>query len=428
MKTAVHTENLIIGAGVSGLALASRLKAGSYLILEKEREAGGYCRTFYAGEFVWDYAGHFFHFSQQQLRRRFAPFLQSGDNVYNHKRTLIFYRGRYVDYPFQFNICQLDKEEFIDCLCGLFEGRGGEAPANFKEMLYAKFGVPIAEKFLIPYNEKLYSCDLNELDIDAMGRFFPKAEPAEIIRHFRGEKIGTYNDTFFYSAKGAAAFVEELLKEVDAGSLRLGRQVERILPDRQVAVAGDLEVHYRRLISTMPFPRLLSMCGLPHRASYTSNKVLIFNLGFDAPPEDRTVHWIYYPDPDLVFYRVGFYNNILHRDKMSLYVEIGLPEDARVRPEDWFDRVLCDLKKAGLVTAHKLLAWNCVLMDPAYVHISAESQREKEQLKARLAQEHIHTIGRYGDWKYCSIEDCVAQAYQLGERLAAGSARKEAIT
>ena len=37
MKTAVHTENLIIGAGVSGLALASRLKAGSYLILETAR-------------------------------------------------------------------------------------------------------------------------------------------------------------------------------------------------------------------------------------------------------------------------------------------------------------------------------------------------------------------------------------------------------
>ncbi len=129
-----------------------------------------------------------------------------------------------------------------------------------------------------------------------------------------------------------------------------------------------------------------------------------------------------------MFYRVGFYNNILHRDKMSLYVEIGLPEDARARPEDWSDRVLCALKRAGLVPAHKRFAWKCVRRDPAYAHTPAETEGEKGRLKTRLAQEHIHTIGRYGDWKYCSIEDCVAQAYQLGERLAAGSAQEEAIT
>ena len=38
-------------------------------------------------------------------------------------------------------------------------------------MLYAKFGRGICERFLIPYNEKLYACDLAELDKDAMGRF-----------------------------------------------------------------------------------------------------------------------------------------------------------------------------------------------------------------------------------------------------------------
>lgn len=38
-------------------------------------------------------------------------------------------------------------------------------------MLYCKFGRSIAEKFLIPYNKKLYACDLDKLDKDAMGRF-----------------------------------------------------------------------------------------------------------------------------------------------------------------------------------------------------------------------------------------------------------------
>lgn len=39
-------------------------------------------------------------------------------------------------------------------------------------MLYGKFGKSIVEKFLKPYNEKLYAVDLTKLDVDAMGRFF----------------------------------------------------------------------------------------------------------------------------------------------------------------------------------------------------------------------------------------------------------------
>jgi hypothetical protein len=97
------------------------------------------------------------------------------------KKSFIRYGDRTVDFPFQKNIHQLPPEEFVDCLHDLYfartPGAGPKAPeGNFKEMLYARFGRSIAEKFLIPYNEKLYACDLAALDRDAMGRFFPHAE------------------------------------------------------------------------------------------------------------------------------------------------------------------------------------------------------------------------------------------------------------
>ena len=59
---------LVIGAGVSGLTFANYIK-DDYLILEKENEVGGYCRTIRKGDFIWDYAGHFFHFKQMNLKR-----------------------------------------------------------------------------------------------------------------------------------------------------------------------------------------------------------------------------------------------------------------------------------------------------------------------------------------------------------------------
>lgn len=86
------------------------------------------------------------------------------------KETKIKYKYLLIDYPFQKNIHQLDKEELLECLFDLFTV-GNNKFDNFQEMLYCKFGKAIAEKFLIPYNEKLYACDLNKLDKNAMGRF-----------------------------------------------------------------------------------------------------------------------------------------------------------------------------------------------------------------------------------------------------------------
>ena len=45
--------DLIIGAGITGLTYAART-SNDYIVVEKENEIGGYCRTHYSGEYVWD--------------------------------------------------------------------------------------------------------------------------------------------------------------------------------------------------------------------------------------------------------------------------------------------------------------------------------------------------------------------------------------
>ena len=63
-------EYIIIGAGISGLTIANYIK-NNYIILEKENEVGGYCRTIKKGDFIWDYAGHFFHFKTDEFKKIF---------------------------------------------------------------------------------------------------------------------------------------------------------------------------------------------------------------------------------------------------------------------------------------------------------------------------------------------------------------------
>ena len=108
-----NVKYLIIGAGISGLTFANYAD-GDYLIIEKEKEVGGYCRTIKKKDYVWDYAGHFFHFSTDEFKKKFLDSVNPEDIKYKDKNTKIIYKGELVDYPFQTNIHQLEKEEFID--------------------------------------------------------------------------------------------------------------------------------------------------------------------------------------------------------------------------------------------------------------------------------------------------------------------------
>ena len=60
--------DLIIGGGITGISYALFSKDRETLILEKENELGGYCRTTKRNGYVWDYSGHFFHFQDEEIK------------------------------------------------------------------------------------------------------------------------------------------------------------------------------------------------------------------------------------------------------------------------------------------------------------------------------------------------------------------------
>ncbi|MDH3726955.1 MAG: FAD-dependent oxidoreductase [Myxococcales bacterium] len=414
-----RTRTLIVGAGITGLACADRLGEQDYLIVEAENKIGGYCRTVKRDGFVWDYSGHFFHFRHPEIEEELVGRMD-GRVLRIERDSRIWYADRFIDFPFQKNIHQLPEGEYQECVRDLKDRPTDSKTASFKQMLYARYGRGIAEKFLVPYNEKLYATNLGALDVNAMGRFFPHASVEEILsRGDRPEREG-YNATFTYPEGGAIQYVEALAKGARTQSIALGERVISIDIERRVATTSKRELRFDTLISTAPLVSLLRMCGIDHdEDAFDWNQVLVFNLGFDAKGLSK-VHWIYYPQRELCFYRVGFYDNIFDNGRMSLYVEIGLPREMEVGPktrEGWLPRVLTDLQACGVVTDHSLVASHHVLLDPAYVHITTRSIAETTRSKAMLAAQGVHSIGRYGSWRYCSIEDNIVEARALIDKL-----------
>ena len=420
----MKTKYLIIGAGISGLTFANYAKK-DYLIVEKENEVGGYCRTIKRGEYIWDYAGHFFHFKTDEFKKKFIDQMPKEKIIYNNKCTKILYKNNFIDFPFQTNIHQLEKQEFIDCLYDLFNKEEKESYDNFLDMLYGKFGKSIVEKFLKPYNEKLYAVDLKKLDVDAMGRFFPYADKEAIIKNMKKNEVNSYNSSFLYPKDGAGSFINILYNELDKDKVLLNTSVVSLNLDKKEAkLSNGKTVNYKFLINTMPLNRFLELIGghdsLLDEMSY--NKVLVFNLGFDkASPLCKKEHWLYIPSKDCNYYRVGFYNNILGNEKLSMYIEIGYGKNVDITDKivnEQLKLTLENLKKSGIIDdSMKLVDYVPIIMDPAYVHINTKTTKKIDKLKEEFKNKDVYTIGRYGAWIYNSMEDSMLAAKELAEKL-----------
>jgi protoporphyrinogen oxidase len=75
-----------------------------------------------------------------------------------------------VQYPFENGLGDLPLEDNFACLKGLVDAwiardRGLKKPDNFADWIDYRMGKGIGEKFMRPYNEKIWKCDLSEMGI-----------------------------------------------------------------------------------------------------------------------------------------------------------------------------------------------------------------------------------------------------------------------
>jgi protoporphyrinogen oxidase len=388
----METKTLIIGGGITGLSAASFLPHSDYLVIEKDSIPGGYCKTTIRGDYTWDYSGHFFHFNNPEIRDYVLTNMES-EMLQVTKITDIDYKGNIIDFPFQFNIDQLPEQEYKECLEDL-NNLGETDLSTFKSFVRSTLGKGICDKFIIPYNEKLYACDLDELEYDSMGRFFPKS------------KAKSYNDTFIYPKGGSYEYIKSVLKRLDSNKILLNTELISLDLENKIAKTNKGDIKFDQLISTLPFNKINPDSRL------SANKVAVFNLGFSAGSPIKT-HWRYFPGNE-IFYRVGFYNNILGQEKLSLYVEIGAQVDRKLDETELLMQVLADLEDSGIIEdgVHELVDYQFLVMNPAYVHITKDSKQIYDEWCQKYNPQGIYSIGRYGSWTYCSIEDNIIEAQQ----------------
>jgi len=432
---------LILGAGLTGLSCAYHL-GGNYLLIEKENEPGGIVRTRTRQKgFLCDGTGHWLHLRNDEMKSLVNKLLP-GQLVEHERKAVIHLRGRFTPYPFQANTHGLPPELVLDCLLGLLKARHPEdfgltppngAPKNFRQWIERFFGEGIARHFMVPYNEKLLGVSLEELRPEYAERFIPRPSLEDVIKGalgFSRESLG-YNARFVYPREGGISALPRALAANLPVAPRYNLSVTRIdLPTRTAHLSDGQQVRYESLLNTAPLPRFLSLLtGAPaelHSAAsqLRASTVHYFDIGVRGTGDIAShFHWIYFPEPEFIFYRAGSYSAV-HADAAppgcrSYYVEMsGGAADWLSRPEALKQRVLSDLRKARVLSeTDEILFMELSEIPFAYVIFDQNYESCRKQIFDLLGGHNIITAGRWGGWGYGGMEDALLDGKAAAERI-----------
>ena len=101
----------------------------------------------------------------------------------------------------------------------------------------------------------------------------------------------------------------------------------------------------------------------------------------------------------------------------SLYGEFAYVN----KPHQWVNKTLQEslvLTKQLLdISDQDVMTEKIIHIPHAYVIYDQWRERNLEKLLAQLRQDSIHSIGRYGQWKYSSMQEAVLDGKKIAETL-----------
>jgi protoporphyrinogen oxidase len=430
-------NNLILGGGMTGLAagLVSHLP-----VYEAQDVPGGICSSYYLAKGIEELL---FKAPDDQEAYRFEiggghwifggdptvlHFINSLVSVKSYKRRSAVYFSKqelYVPYPIQNHLAYLGKDIAEQSLKEIVNSPEG-VPKTMADWLEKSFGKTLTELFFAPFHE-LYTAGL-WTEIAPQDAYKSPVNPA-VVRQGAFDKappaVG-YNVTYVYPVEGLNTLAQRMALKCD---INYDKRVSRISIDKkEVSFSNGSGANYENLVSTLPLNKVMEMAGLEvdeEPAFYTS--VLVLNIGATRGSKCPDDHWLYIPDSDSRFHRVGFYSNVdvsflprssrKNNDRVSIYVERAYkngqkPSNKEI--ETYSESVVKELKSWGFIqeaeTVHP--TW----IDVAYTW-SMPGSNWKELAISELEKHGVYQVGRYGRWVFQGIAESIEDGFSAGTAL-----------
>ena len=249
----------------------------------------------------------------------------------------------------------------------------------------------------------------------------PKPELRDVVNGALGikDKAFGYNPSFQYpAADGIRVLPDSFLSEIPA--VYNGMELVEVDTKRRRALFRNLHTgerrneHYESMVSTIPVPELMRRClDMPahlKEAAEALRWVSVYNLNLGVAREQVSdKHWLYFPEPDYPFYRIGFPMNFspaLGRPGCSsMYVEMSHRPTEEHSIEQLVARARSGMEQAGiLLPDDEIVVADVKDLHYAYVYFDRHRARAVPAILAELERRGIYSIGRYGSWEHTSME------------------------
>ena len=418
---------VIIGAGLSGLSAAYHM--GRSMLLEREGEVGGLCRSVTTNGYTFDFAPHIF-FTGSQYVNGLVNELLNGDLIKQRRRAYIYLLGTYVEYPFEVNLHGLPQDIIDECIEGA-RNRPDIQPRNFMEWIRATMGEGVARYYMVPYNEKIWKYPLEEMNIDWVAGRVPAPSVEEMAKGAQGKVEREYgpNAYFQYPRVGGigaiptafAKRISDISLNSDVHEIRYNGKHLDVIYTRN---GESKRLEADRVLSSVPLPELIKMIkSTPEMVIRASerlvyNSLACFNIGVDREAiSDK--HWLYFPEKKYIFNRISFPMNLspetTPKGKSSIVVEVTY-RGARPDPEEMKAKVRDGLVDAGILRENdKLEVFDALDFKYAYVVYDLQHKGNVNLIQTYLESLRVSSMGRFGEWEYLNMDKAILSGKRAAE-------------
>ena len=338
---------LILGAGPAGLTVANKLKQAGitdFLVLEREDSAGGLCRSVDVDGSPFDIGGgHFLDVRRPKVNEFLFRFMPEEEWDKYDRDSRIVINGNIVNHPIEANIWQMKTEDQVEYLksiaiagCNI----GTEMPEAFIDWIYWKLGSKIAEEYMIPYNQKMFNRELNQLGTYWLEKLPNVSFEETLLSCLEKKAYGTQpgHAQFYYPKKYGYGELWLRMAEVIRDNMEYGKTVKGIdFTTKTVTTSDGIRYHAESIITTIPWMEFDEISGMPDKlkASICEFKFSSIQTEYIADNLDTPCHWIYYPDPKLSYHRILVRHNFCHGSR-GYWTETNSERIGMEEPNDNF--------------------------------------------------------------------------------------------
>lgn len=433
-------KTVILGAGLAGLSMAYFLQEydnrGEIVLLEKQAQVGGLCRSIKKDGYVYDIGPHILFSKDKEMLSLMLSVLKERHDC--KRSNQILYKGRHVQYPFENDLSKLPEEDLRYCISAFEHNPYEHYHVDTMIQFFLKtFGEGITNCYLRPYNEKIWKYDPAFMNTSMVDRI-PKPTKEEIRRSAAGETVDGYIHQLYFSYpknEGIEAIPRGFLHRLNPQKCRVETGCEVIAIQQSgtgylVYTADGKTEAADQVISTIPIQELTNAYAGATEEVRARTADLRYNsiiVAFVRTPYDLCgEHFTFtIPDKDVIFHRISkmdFLGPEYRRlGEATFMVEItfraGDPID--LMPEGEFLGKLTDgMVRIGFAERPEDISIVDVIREKyAYVIYDLHHQENMEQLRRFYQDEGIVLHGRFGNFEYWNMDRILRESFELARRL-----------